>query len=248
MVLLLARLVLNVLGLGLFKSLLMVLLLARLVLNVLGLLSLVDRGIAHELIILLLGLSFCGTGLRLETSKVRLDDFNHAHNAAILGTHALVWLIEDIWLLYKGCGLCSLGIEFLEHAESLGHCSLGILGILDRDSVLCLLFLADAGGLGDCSIKLSNGFRKICDFLGELCNRCFQFINLGMERLDSFGLLFASLLVGGQLSITPALVLSLFIGLLHELHDQILDHLLHLLERIISNPHGQDRQHTAVDS
>merc|ERR1719408_995691 len=80
--------------LGLLESLLMILLLARLVLDVLGLLSLVDRGIAHELVILLLGLSFSGAGLRLETSEVGLDDFNHANDSAVLGTHALVWLIE----------------------------------------------------------------------------------------------------------------------------------------------------------
>merc|ERR1719321_1020279 len=173
MVLLLARLVLNVLGLGLLKSLLMVLLLARLVLNVLGLLSLVDRGIAHELVILLLGLSFCSAGLRLKTSKIRLDDFDHADDTAVLGTHALVWLIEDLRLLYKGRGLCGFGVEFLEHAEGLGNCSLGILGILDRDSVLCLLFLADTGGLGDCSIKLCYSFCKIRNFFRELRNRCF---------------------------------------------------------------------------
>merc|ERR550514_2204078 len=122
----------------------------------------------------------------------------------------------------KGCGLCSFGIKLLKDAESLCNCCLGILGILDCDGVLCLLLLADTGGLGDCSIELSYCFGQIRDFFSELCNGCFQFIDLCMECFYCFSLLFASLLVGGQLCITPAFVLSLFIGLFHELHNQIL--------------------------
>merc|ERR1719213_998983 len=74
----------------LLKSLLLVLLLARLVLDVLRLLCLVHRGISHELIILLLCLSLCCTGLGLQACKVGLDHFDHANHTAILGAHALV--------------------------------------------------------------------------------------------------------------------------------------------------------------
>merc|ERR1719324_326663 len=98
-------------SLGFLKSLLSVLLLARLVLDVFGLLGLVDAGVGHELIVLLLRLSFGGAGLRLEPGKIRLDNFDHANNTAILRAHAFVWLVEYLWLLHEGCGLCSLGVK-----------------------------------------------------------------------------------------------------------------------------------------
>merc|ERR1719473_904543 len=69
-------------GLGLLKSLLMVLLLARLVLDVFGLLRLVDARVRHELVVLLLRFSLRSAGLRLEPGKIRLDDFDHAHNTS----------------------------------------------------------------------------------------------------------------------------------------------------------------------
>merc|ERR550537_429950 len=55
----------------LLEGLLLVLLLARLVLDVLRLLRLVNRGVGHELVILLLRLSLCSACLRLEASEVR---------------------------------------------------------------------------------------------------------------------------------------------------------------------------------
>merc|ERR1719311_272995 len=67
--------------LGLLESLLVVLLLTRFVLNVLGLLGLVDRRVAHELIILLLCLCLSCAGLRLKAGEIRLDDFNHTNHA-----------------------------------------------------------------------------------------------------------------------------------------------------------------------
>merc|ERR1719263_859278 len=75
-------------SLGLLKSLLVVLLLARLVFDVLGLLSLVDRRVAHEFIILLLCL--CCTGLGLKSGEIRLDDLDHTNYSAVLRAHALV--------------------------------------------------------------------------------------------------------------------------------------------------------------
>merc|ERR1719473_91754 len=87
-------------GLGLLKSLFMVLLLARLVLNVLGLLRLVDARVGHELVVLLLRLSFGCAGLGFEPSKIGLDDFDHANDPSVLRSHALVWLIKDLWLLH----------------------------------------------------------------------------------------------------------------------------------------------------
>merc|ERR1719375_969066 len=182
--------------LGLLEGLLMVLLLARLVLDVLGLLSLVHGRIAHELIILFLGLCFCSAGLRFKACEIRLDDLDHTNDTSIFATHALVWLIKDLRLLHEGGGLSSLGIEILEHAERLGHCSLCILGILDGDGVLRFLLLSHTGRFCNCSIKFGNCLSKICDLFSELCNAGFELVNLGMECFNSLGLLLPCLLIG----------------------------------------------------
>ncbi len=71
-------------------------------------------------------------------------------------------------------------------------------------------------------------------------------IDLCMKGLNSFGLLLARLLVRGELSVAPALVLSLLICLLHQLDDEVLDHLLHLGERISLHAHSQCGEHTAA--
>ena len=45
-----------------------------------------------------------------------LVDFQHANNTTILRLHALVWRVEDLWLLLdESSGLRSLGVEFLKH-------------------------------------------------------------------------------------------------------------------------------------
>merc|ERR550514_2227642 len=68
-----------------------------------------------------------------------------------------------------------------------------------------------------------------------------------MKRLDSRRLLLAGLLVRRQLRVAPALVLGLLVRLLHQAHDEVLDHLLHLHERILRNADRKRRQHAAVD-
>merc|ERR1719335_716319 len=231
----------------LLEGLLLVLLLPRLVLDVLRFLGLVNRGVAHELVVLLLCLCLGSTCLRLKPCKIRLDHLNHANHTSILGTHTLVGLIKDLRLLHQGSSLCSLGIELFEHTECLGNGGLGILGILDSHSVFCLLLLADTSGLCHRGIKLCNGLGELSDFFRQLGNRSLQLINLRMEGLYGLCLLLARLLIGRELSVTPALVLGFLIGLLHQLHNQILDHLLDLLERIVGHTHGKGREHTAVD-
>mmetsp|Transcript_13914 Transcript_13914/g.35060 ORF Transcript_13914/g.35060 Transcript_13914/m.35060 type:complete len:444 (-) Transcript_13914:13-1344(-) len=67
-----------------------------------------------------------------------------------------------------------------------------------------------------------------------------------MQRFHSFGLLLAGLFVGGKLGVTPPLLLRLLVRLLQQSHDQILDHLLHLLERVVSHAKCQSRQNPAV--
>merc|ERR1719321_328190 len=170
-------------GLLLLKGLLLVLLLPRLVLDVLCLLGLVHRRIAHELVILLLCLRFCSTGLRLEARKVRLDHLDHANHATVLCTHALVGFVKDLRLLHKGGGLRSLGVKLLQNAELLRHCGLRILGILDRDSVLCFLLFADTCCLCDSRIELRHSLGQFSDLLGELCDRSLELIDLCVKGL-----------------------------------------------------------------
>merc|ERR1719420_1344910 len=86
----------------------------------------------------------------------------------------------------------------------------------------------------NCSIKLGNCLCKICDLLGELCNAGLKLINLCMQCFHCLGLLLSRLFIGGQLRVAPALVLSFLVSFLHELDDEILDHLFHLLEWIFS--------------
>merc|ERR550514_1110487 len=68
-----------------------------------------------------------------------------------------------------------------------------------------------------------------------------------MKRLDSRRLLLTGLLVRRQLRVAPALVLGLLVRLLHQAHDEVLDHLLHLHERILRNADRERRKHPAVD-
>merc|ERR1719426_358045 len=68
-----------------------------------------------------------------------------------------------------------------------------------------------------------------------------------MKHLDSRRLLLAGLLVRRQLRVAPALVLGLLVRLLHQAHDEVLDHLLHLHERILRNADRERRKHPAVD-
>merc|ERR1719158_252794 len=233
-------------SLGLLKSLLMILLLARLVLDVLGLLSFVDTRVRHEFVVLLLSFSLSCTSFRFKAGKIRLNDLNHTNYASILRAHTLVGFVKDFWLLHKGCGLSSFGIELLEHAEGLRNSSLCILGVFDGNCVLRFLLLANTGCIGHGGVKFCNCFGKVRDLLSELGDARFKLIDLSMECLDRLSLLLTSLLVGGELSVAPSLVLSLLVGLFHELDNEILDHLLNLLERIFFNPHGKGRQHTAV--
>ena len=55
------------------------------------------------------------------------------------------------------------------------------------------------------------------------------------------------LLVGRKLFIAESLVLSLLVGLLNELGNEVLDHFFDFFERIVSNPHCEGRENAAVD-
>ena len=66
------------------------------------------------------------------------------------------------------------------------------------------------------------------------------------QLLDLRGLDVAGLLVGRHLGVAEALVVSLGVGLLHQLHDEVLDHLLDLAEGVRGRVRGDDGKELAA--
>merc|ERR1719313_1939445 len=225
-------------------------LLRGLVLHVLRVRRTVDGRLARELVESLLRLGLRRLRVRLETGEVRLDNLEHADNAAALGLHTRVGLIEDLRLLLaleERRRLRRLLVELLQNHERLSDGRLSLDGILHRLLVRRLLLLADGRHLSHRLVDLRNLGREVRDLLRQLRDRRAELVDLRMKRLDSRRLLLAGLLVRRQLRVAPALVLSLLVRLLHQAHDEVLDHLLHLHERILRNADRKRRQHTAVD-
>merc|ERR1719364_679549 len=229
---------------------LLVRLLRGLVLHVLRVRRTVDGRLARELVERLLRLSLRRLRVRLESSEVRLDHLEHADDATVLGLHTRVGLIEDLRLLLaleKRRRLRRLLVELLQNRERLRDGRLSLDGVLHRLLVRRLLLLADGRRLSHGLVDLGNLGREIRDLLRQLRDRRLQLVDLGVERLDGRSLLLARLLVRGELRVAPALVLGLLVRLLHQAHDEVLDHLLDLHERVLSNANRERRKHTAVD-
>merc|ERR1719236_172170 len=230
---------------------LLVRLLRRLVLHVLRVRSAVHRRLAAELVERALRLSLRGLGVRLETREVRGDHLQHAQHTAALRLHARVGLVEDLRLLLvrldERRGLAGLLVELLQDRHRLGHGGLRLLRVLDRLRVLRLLRLADLRRLRNRLVDRRDLGRQVRDLLRELRNGGRELVDLRVQGLDRRGLLLARLLVRAQLRVAPALVLGLLVRLLHEPDDQVLDHLLHLGERVLRDTDRQRRQHAAVD-
>merc|ERR1719364_23855 len=229
---------------------LLVRLLRGLVLHVLGVRRAVDGRLARELVEGLLRLGLRGLRVRLETGEVRLDHLEHADDATVLGLHTRVGLIEDLRLLLaleERRRLRRLLVELLQNRERLRDGRLSLDRVLHRLLVRRLLLLADGRRLSHGLVDLGNLGREIRDLLRQLRDRRLKLVDLGVERLDGRSLLLARLLVRGELRVAPALVLGLLVRLLHQAHDEVLDHLLHLHEGVLSNANRERRKHTAVD-
>merc|ERR1719506_2917602 len=211
------------------QSSLLVGLLRRLVLYVLRVRRAVHGRLARKLVERFLRLGLRRLRVRLKAGEVRLDHLEHANHTTALGLHARVGLIEDLRLLLaleKRRRLRRLLVELLQHRQRLSDRGLGLHGVLNRLLVRLLLLRADGR---------------------RLSHRLVDLRDLSMERLDSRRLLLARLLVRRQLRVAPALVLGLLVRLLHQAHDEVLDHLLHLHEGVLRNADRERRKHTAVD-
>merc|ERR1719364_303720 len=225
-------------------------LLRGLVLHVLGVRRAVDGRLARELVEGLLRFGLGSLRVRLETGEVRLDHLEHADDATVLGLHTRVGLIEDLRLLLaleERRRLRRLLVELLQNRERLRDGRLSLDRVLHRLLVRRLLLLADGRRLSHGLVDLGNLGREIRDLLRQLRDRRLKLVDLGVERLDGRSLLLARLLVRGELRVAPALVLGLLVRLLHQAHDEVLDHLLHLHEGVLSNANRERRKHTAVD-
>merc|ERR1719195_372312 len=84
------------------------------------------------------------------------------------------------FFLQQGCRLASFSIKFFQYCQSLCNCSLSLLGILDGQLILCLLFLPNFGCFCHSGIEVRNGLAQFSNLFGELCNRSLQFINFSM--------------------------------------------------------------------
>merc|ERR1719454_2638512 len=186
----------------------------------------------------------------IQSDFARLDHLEHTNDAAVLRLHARVGLVEDLRLLLaleKRRRLRRLLVELLEHRQRLGHRGLGFDGILNRLLVRRLLLLTDGRRLSHSLVDFRDLSREVGDLLRQLRDRRAELVDLRVERLDSRRLLLTGLLVRRQLRVAPALVLGLLVRLLHQAHDEVLDHLLHLHERVLRNADRERRQHAAVD-
>merc|ERR1719198_871523 len=132
----------------------------------------------------------------------------------------------------QGCGLSCLGVEILHHCHCCLNCSLGRLGIRNGRLVLGFGGTTLSGCISHCRGELFQRCCKIGDVLGQLGNCCFQIIDVTLQDVHFLSLLITSLLVGGQFSLAPSMMLCLLRCLLHQLGDEVLNHLLHLSERI----------------
>mmetsp|Transcript_19100 Transcript_19100/g.42231 ORF Transcript_19100/g.42231 Transcript_19100/m.42231 type:complete len:623 (+) Transcript_19100:55-1923(+) len=177
------------------------------------------------------------SSVRLQSGKVGLDHLQHSQDSTGLSLQALVRLGECLRCilrsaLHQSCCVLGLVVELLEHSQSVLDGLLGLLSVLDRGLVLGLLGCAVFCGLGPGGLQLRHARLQLLDFHGELGIARGQTVNLGVQLLDLSCLLVSGLLVGRQLGVTPSVVLGLLVGFLLQLDDHVLDHLLHLRERV----------------
>mmetsp|Transcript_88761 Transcript_88761/g.173638 ORF Transcript_88761/g.173638 Transcript_88761/m.173638 type:complete len:333 (+) Transcript_88761:472-1470(+) len=143
-------------------------------------------------------------------------------------------------------GVRGLGVKLLQHFCGPLHGHLRGLGVSHRLRVRRFLLRSHRGRLGLFLADLRHGVAELRDLLGELRAQGGVLLDARCQLLDLGLLDLAGLLVGGQLSVAIRLVVRLAVRLLHELDNQVLDHLLHLGERVVGDAHGQRREDAAV--
>merc|ERR1719331_939120 len=210
--------------------------------------------IGHERLVLLRGALLRRSRVALEACEVRSNHLKHANNAAALSLLPLEGRVEGFRrivhrrrLLHERGRLRGLGVELLQHRERRLHRLLSRLCVRNRCLVLRLLLRANLRRLRNRGVELRDLLGQVRKLLGQLRNVGGELVSLSREGVHVLRLRLTLNLVRTELAIAPALVLSLLIRFLHELDDHILDHLLHLHERISRRARSQKRQHLRVE-
>mmetsp|Transcript_136230 Transcript_136230/g.423333 ORF Transcript_136230/g.423333 Transcript_136230/m.423333 type:complete len:709 (-) Transcript_136230:8-2134(-) len=192
----------------------------------------------HELVVLVGLRSLRAGGLGLQAGEVGQDDLQEVHDVAALRQHALVGLVEGLGRVHRGGLLGQRGglgrprVVLLQHGQGLLHGRLRLLGLLDGLLVGLLGCKPVRRRLGHVCIELADRTREVGDVLGELRDLRREVLGPRAEGAGLGAPVLAGLLVRHQLRVAPALVLRLGRGLLHELHDEVLDELLDLAEGV----------------
>mmetsp|Transcript_18398 Transcript_18398/g.40768 ORF Transcript_18398/g.40768 Transcript_18398/m.40768 type:complete len:411 (-) Transcript_18398:646-1878(-) len=197
---------------------------------------LVGVGVGNELVVLPLGRGLLSLGVRLQASKIGLDDLQHAKHTATLSSHAGVRLLGGAASLNEASGLL---VEVPQHRQSLGQGHLRPLGIPDGLLILLLLAGAVLGGLLNRLRCIQNTRLQVNNILVELGDGRLQPLDVRLEGIHSISLRVSGLLVRPHLLVAPALVLRFLIGRLQKPADHVLDHLLHLHERVRLHGEGE---------
>merc|ERR1719424_1313313 len=225
-------------------------LLVGLVLNFGALNSNILVGLIHEFLV-----SACRRVLRtlclcLQTSEIRKDDFEHAHDASVAGLLTLVWVQRSclVHVILQASGVlneCRGGVgrvELLEHGRRLFHSSLCHLGIGNGCRICLLLVRADASGRVLLPLDLGNLVAECCNLGGELLVEGSLRLELSGQLVNLRGLDFACLLVSSHFSRAVCVLVGLCVGFLHQLHDQILDHFFDLAKWVCCSMSGNQGQ------
>mmetsp|Transcript_3115 Transcript_3115/g.7412 ORF Transcript_3115/g.7412 Transcript_3115/m.7412 type:complete len:353 (-) Transcript_3115:790-1848(-) len=202
--------------------------------------GLVILGLIHELLVLTLRGLLILTSLGLQPSKIRQDHLQHADHACGGALLALLRGVEGGRLLYQIRVLRVLSIELLQHLQRLRHRLLRLLGLRDRLLVLRLLLVPRRRRRAHRPHQVRHPALQAGQPRSQLVAAGASLVHLRGELVHRGGLLVPGVLVGPQLGVAPALVGGLGVGLVHELGDEVLDHLLHLLEGVLA---GLDSSH-----
>mmetsp|Transcript_68010 Transcript_68010/g.180825 ORF Transcript_68010/g.180825 Transcript_68010/m.180825 type:complete len:291 (+) Transcript_68010:546-1418(+) len=185
-------------------------------------------------------------GLRLEPREVREAHLQQPQHATGVRLHAPVRRPGPrVCLQQRGCAPCvglrgrvgglgfldehalgGLVVEFSEHLQGSLDGRLPGLGVLDRLCVRGLLLRALRDGLRLLLRDLRDRIPQLRDVLRQHLDVGRELLGGGRELLGLGGLVVARLLIGGELRVAEGILVRLLVGLLHQLHDQIFDHLL----------------------
>mmetsp|Transcript_34274 Transcript_34274/g.91549 ORF Transcript_34274/g.91549 Transcript_34274/m.91549 type:complete len:269 (+) Transcript_34274:132-938(+) len=176
--------------------------------------------------------------------KIALDHLKEPDDIVAARLIAMVRIGPSAWCTLDGTRLgrhrlTRLGIKHSQYLDCLCEAGLGVLGVLDRRFVRCLLLAAQGCRVDNLCLEFGHLSGQLRNLHRELLNRSFQLVDSRVEFLDGGSLLLSGLRIRCQLGVTPALVSSFGCRLLHQVRDQIVNHVSNLGEGIRFSLGGQ---------